>query len=134
MPTDLRMAPSKFYDEVDFCNRDLNCKNFCNFLKKLIDGINHNDNKVAQMSSLTIFAFVDKTSIVTETQKYADKIAVLDEKGQKKVMDLMHESLARSEDQTYQFQRYEKNANINTLKALGLAFMQTHNPKVSDKN
>ena len=71
------MAPSKFYEEVDFCNRRLDCKNLYRCFRKMIEGINAYENTVAQMSCLTAFAFVDKASIVTEAQKYADEIAVL---------------------------------------------------------
>lgn len=44
-------------------------------------GINPNENIVAQMASLTIFAFIDKEGIVTEDLKYVDEIALLNEQG-----------------------------------------------------
>jgi hypothetical protein len=35
------------------------------------------------MASVSIFAFIDKEGIVTESQKYADEIAIIDKKGEK---------------------------------------------------
>lgn len=126
------MAPSKFYEEVDFCNRDLSCKNICRFFKILKQGVQPTENKVAQMSCLTVLAFVDQASIVTEAQKHVDQLAVLDNDGKKQVLSLQHKTLLGSEEKTYQFYQQEKFANIETLKALGLAAMQTKNPKVTD--
>lgn len=42
------------------------------------------------MASLTIFAFIDKEGIVTEDLKYVDEIALLNEIGEKQVIDLEH--------------------------------------------
>ena len=66
-----QMAPNKFYEEVDFQNRDLSCKNLFRFFNFLLEGVDPNENKVAQMAALTTCAFVDKASIVTEPHRYA---------------------------------------------------------------
>lgn len=35
------------------------------------------------MSSVSIFAFIDKEGIVTESQKFIDEVAVLNKRGEK---------------------------------------------------
>ena len=35
------------------------------------------------MASVSIFGFIDKEGIVTESQKYVDEIAIIDKKGEK---------------------------------------------------
>ena len=42
-----QMAPNKFYEEVDFQNRDLSCKNLFRFFNFLLEGVDPNENKVA---------------------------------------------------------------------------------------
>lgn len=43
-------------------------------------GCGVNNNIVAQMSSVSVFAFIDKQGIMTENQKYVDEIVVFNEK------------------------------------------------------
>ena len=108
-------------------------ENFSKFWKHLRAGINPNENIVAQMASVSIFAFIDKEGIVTESQKYVDEIAVIDKKGEKQVIDLLHHPLIKREDKIYEFENkavYER--NIHSLKALGLSFMHAKNPQISD--
>ena len=45
---------------------------------------------MAQMSSVTVFAFIDKEGIVTESQKFVDEMAIIDEKEEKVIIDLTH--------------------------------------------
>lgn len=66
--------------------------NFVTILRGLRGGFNHSSNIVAQLSSVSIFAFVDKEGIMTETQKFIDEVAVLSSKQQKVVIDLSHEA------------------------------------------
>jgi len=44
------------------------------------------------MSSVSIFAFIDKQGICTETQKYVDELAVLDAQECRVILDLEHDS------------------------------------------
>ena len=42
------------------------------------------------MSSVSVFAFIDKQGICTETQKYVDELAFLDGKEDRVILDLEH--------------------------------------------
>lgn len=85
------------------------------------------------MASVTIFAFVDKQGIVTESQKYIDEVALINKKGEKTVLDLQHNTLIKREERIYEFEEKQKfRENIDALKALGLAFMLARNPKLTD--
>ena len=53
-------------------------------------GCGVNNNIVAQMSSVSVFAFIDKQGIMTENQKYVDEIVVFNEKEEAQVLDLLH--------------------------------------------
>lgn len=84
------------------------------------------------MSSVSIFAFIDKEGIVTESQKYVDEIVILDKRGDKQLIDLNHNSLQK-EDKIYEFEKKETHSkHIDTLKALGLAMFFTNNPRPED--
>ena len=88
------------------------------------------------MASVSIFAFIDKEGIVTESQKYIDEIVLIRTAGQKQtaeVLNLQHNTLIRKEDKIYEFEEKSKlRQNIDSLKALGLAFMFAKNPKLED--
>lgn len=93
------------------------------------------NNVFASMSSVSVFAFVDKEGIISETGKYVDEVAFIDKLGNKMVLDLMHDSHVRTEEEIYALEN-EKDAlykeNIPLLRALSLAFMCARNPKESD--
>jgi fructose-1,6-bisphosphatase/sedoheptulose 1,7-bisphosphatase-like protein len=59
------------------------------------------DNIVAQVSSVSIFAFVDKEGIVTENQKYIDEVAVVNDKQEKVIIDLSHQVQTTDERAVY---------------------------------
>jgi hypothetical protein len=85
------------------------------------------------MSCASVFAFVDKEGIISETAKYVDEMACIDIRNQKVVLDLVHDSHVTNEEETYQFENaYLYKENQNLLKALGLAFMCARNPKEKD--
>ena len=55
------------------------------------------------MSSVSVFAFIDKQGITTENQKYVDELVIFNEKEEKEVLDLMHkEHQSVKEAQVYQ--------------------------------
>jgi len=85
------------------------------------------------MSCVSIFAFIDKEGIISETAKYVDELALIDKENKKVVLDLTHDSHVINEDETYTLENknlYKE--NLNQLKALSLAFMCAKNPKVRD--
>ena len=43
---------------------------------------------------IIVFAFVDKEGIISESTKYVDEMAVIDQLKQKRVFDLSHDSHA----------------------------------------
>lgn len=71
------------FKEVDFQNRNFDRINLRKFWQLLRSGINPGDNIVAQMSSVSIFAFIDKEGIVTDSHKYIDEIVLMNWKGEK---------------------------------------------------
>lgn len=66
-----------------------NWKNFWWFFKS---GSDKHTNVVAQMSSVSVFAFIDKQGICTENQKYVDELAMLDPKENIINLDLTHQA------------------------------------------
>ena len=60
------------------------------------------DNIVAQVSSVSIFAFVDKEGIITQNQKYIDEVAIVNKDNQNVIIDLLHEDQTTDERQVYQ--------------------------------
>ena len=85
------------------------------------------------MSCVSIFAFIDKEGIISETAKYVDELAVIDKENNKVVLDMVHDSHVINEDETYTFENeslYKE--KVQLLKALSLAFMCAKNPKVRD--
>ena len=56
------------------------------------------------MSSVSIFAFIDKEGIVTESQKYTDEIVLYDHNGKKQILDMRHDIQCKKEDQIYEFE------------------------------
>ena len=85
------------------------------------------------MSSVTVFAFIDKEGIVTESQKFVDELAIINEKEEKVIIDLTHKKDAKSQVFGYQFEGLH-GANIEKLQALGLALSCCRNPKEGDTN
>ena len=82
---------------------------------------------------MSIFAFIDKEGIISETAKYVDELAIIDKDNNKVVLDLIHDSHVNNEDETYTFENANLyKDNIYLLKALSLAFMCAKNPKVRD--
>ena len=59
------------------------------------------------MSSVSVFAFIDKQGIMTENQKYVDEIVVFNEKEEKEVLDLMH----KDNDSPQQNEVYQAEGN-----------------------
>ena len=59
------------------------------------------DNIVAQVSSVSIFAFVDKEGIITQNQKYIDEVAIVNKDSQNVIIDLLHEDQTTDERQVY---------------------------------
>jgi organic radical activating enzyme len=111
----------------------LSWANFTKFQKNFLSGIDPGNNIVAQMASVSIFAFIDKEGIATESQKYIDEIVLINKKGEKQVLDMQHNALIKREDKIYEFEEKQKfKENIDSLKALGLAFMYAANPKLTD--
>lgn len=103
------------------------------FKKNLLAGIDPGNNIMAQMASVSIFAFIDKEGIATESQKYIDEIVLINKKGEKQVLDMRHNALIKREDKIYEFEEKRKfKENVDSLKALGLAFMYAANPKLTD--
>ena len=101
----------------------------------MLSGCDNDNNIVAQMSSVKVFAFIDKQGITTENAKYVDELAVLNENEQREILDLNHNPNAIDrEDRVYSIegqltQFFEKN---NALNALSLAMMLARNPKETD--
>ena len=118
----------------EFKNRDIKA-NRVNFWKMMLSGCDNDNNIVAQMSSVSVFAFIDKQGITTENAKYVDELAVLNENEQREILDLNHNPNAIDrEDRVYSIegqltQFFEKN---NALNALSLAMMLARNPKETD--
>lgn len=54
------VRPDSFYEKFDFNNRGLSKFNLKMFWDNLKAGFNPNNNTVANMSSVSIFAFIDK--------------------------------------------------------------------------
>jgi hypothetical protein len=85
------------------------------------------------MSCVSVFAFIDKEGIISETAKYVDEIAVIDKNNQKVVLDLAHDSHVSNEEETYTFESealYKE--NLSLLRALGLSLMCARNPLETD--
>ena len=67
-------------------------------------GSDQNTNIVAQMSSVSVFAFIDKQGICTENQKFVDELAILDAKESGIIIDLAHDSyIPDKEAQVYKY-------------------------------
>ena len=62
----------------------------------------------AQISSVSVFAFIDKQGVVTENQKYVDEIAIIDQNEEKVIIDLEHDQIASSENRVYKFEGSEE--------------------------
>ena len=93
---------------MDFKNRNLDWHNLSKFWYYFLSGINPGDNIVAQMSSVSIFAFIDQEGIVTDSHKYIDEIVLMNKKGEKQVLDLIHNTLSKKEEKIYEFEEKEK--------------------------
>ena len=78
----------RYYQETDFKNRFFEPDNFMRFWDYYKKGIEPVNNLVAQMASVSIFAFIDKEGIVTEAQKYAAEVILLNEKADIKSLKL----------------------------------------------
>ena len=89
----------QFY-EKDFQNRDFK-KNWAKFWEFYSSGCTHINNIFAAMSCASVFAFVDKEGIISETAKYVDEMASIDIRNQKAVLDLVHDSHVTTEEGTY---------------------------------
>ena len=59
------------------------------------------DNIVAHVSSVSIFAFVDKEGIITQNQKYIDEVAIVNKDSQNVIIDLLHEDQTTDERKVY---------------------------------
>ena len=91
-------------EEFDFENRGFaaNWSKFWSFMKS---GSNEHTNIVAQMSSVSVFAFIDKQGICTENQKYVDELVVLDAKENRIILDLTHDSdIPEKEANVYKYE------------------------------
>jgi len=122
-----------FIEDFNFKNRGF-WDNMSDFFTFMLNGCNSNNNIVAQMSSVSVFAFIDKEGIVTENQKYVDELAVVNEKEDKVILDLAHDPSVIDEEEVYKFEGANEDTqnNMKQLKALGLAMMMARNPKEDD--
>lgn len=68
---------------------------FWRFMRR---GCNQSNNIVAQVSSVSIFAFIDKEGIVTENQKYIDEVTVIDSNNDQVIIDLAHVASSTNEN------------------------------------
>lgn len=67
--------------------------------------------------------------------KYVDEMAVIDKKEQKVVLDLVHDTHAAFEEEIYSFENQKLyKDNVPLLRALGLAFMCSRNPREADSD
>mmetsp|Transcript_5318 Transcript_5318/g.8205 ORF Transcript_5318/g.8205 Transcript_5318/m.8205 type:complete len:133 (+) Transcript_5318:2222-2620(+) len=129
----MKVRPNSFYENFDFQNRGFIASNLRKAWHNLRAGVNPSDNIVAQMASVSIFAFIDKEGIVTESQKFIDEVVLINKRGEKQVIDMLHSTLTKREDKIYDFEQKEKYwQNVSQLKALGLAMMLAKNPKIHD--
>ena len=71
------MKSDQFYEEKDFENRGI-YKNWAKFWEFYSSGCTHINNIFAAMSCASVFAFVDKEGIISETAKYVDEMACID--------------------------------------------------------
>ena len=129
-----QLKPDSFYQETDFKNRKVfDIENLTKFWELYRRGIDPVNNLCAQMASVSIFAFIDKEGICTETQRYIDEVIVINKQREKQVLQLHHDPLIKKEDKIYTFNhKFKQNENQDALKALGLAFMLTPNPRTKD--
>ena len=121
-------------EDFEFENRGFraNLPNFWSFMKS---GSNTHTSIVAQMSSVSVFAFIDKQGVCTETQKYVDELAVLDTEEKGIIVDLEHDAgLTDKENKVYSpegkladFEEKKKK-----LRVLSLAIMLARNPRETD--
>ena len=92
-------------EEYEFKNRGFNKANLSKFWSFMKSGSDQNTNIVAQMSSVSVFAFIDKQGICTENQKFVDELAILDAKESGIILDLAHEScIPEKEVQVYKYE------------------------------
>lgn len=88
------------------------------------------------MSSVSVFAFIDKQGICTENQKYVDELAMLDPKENIINLDLTHQAdnIPDKEVDVYSFEGQLKDFNekLKNPSALSLAIMLTRNPREDD--
>lgn len=85
-----------FYENFDFNNRGIK-KNWHHFWHFVRSGSNHINNIFAQLSSVSVFAFVDKEGIITETGNFVDELCVINQQEKKEVFDLNHDYNAARE-------------------------------------
>ena len=122
-------------EEYEFANRGFkaNWSKFWSFMKS---GSDQNTNIVAQMSSVSVFAFIDKQGICTENQKYVDELAVLDVNQNRVIIDLTHdENIPEEEVQVYNYEgaKVEFTDKQKKPTVLSLAIMLSRNPKEDDE-
>jgi hypothetical protein len=64
-----------------------------------------------------------------------DEIVMINQKGEKQVLDMHHNTMTKREDKIYEFEEKRKYySNVDQLKGLGLAFMHTRNPKMDENS
>ena len=83
------------------------------FVRYMRGGCNQSNNTVASVSSVSIFAFVDKEGIVTENQKYIDEVCVLNQQDEKVIIDFSHVSQIEDESSVYQNEGNQKQFDEN---------------------
>ena len=98
-------------------------------------GSDHNTNIVAKVSSVSVFAFVDKQGVITETQKYVKELGVLDQKESRVVIDLQHnQEIPEKEAEVYIYEgakdEFKDSAKVSSV--LSLAIMLSRNPSEVD--
>ena len=122
-------------EDQDFENRGF-MANMRNFWRFMLSGSDKNTNIVAQMSSVSVFAMLDKQGVCTENQKYVDELALLDANENIVNLDFTHQQseVPEKEAKVYLFDGAEERFNRNRTKptALSLAIMLARNPKEDD--
>jgi len=70
------LSPDSYYELTDFTDRSFsaNWKLFVTYYKR---GFSYSENMVAQMSSVSIFGFVDRHGVITEMGKFVNEMVLV---------------------------------------------------------
>lgn len=123
-----------FYEEFNFGFKGL--KNKWSLFKKLLfEGVSRKEyNYVALLSSASVLAFIDCEGIVSENERYVNEIAMMDEKGKKVIIDLLHDPYVENEKDLYVFEKLADSYSHKSLKkSLAVAMGNCINPEFGNK-